>query len=264
MVSDARVIGERLTHAARLPGRVVCVVGSDEPLKGTVQLGKVDRCIARVVYMLAMKKEMAPVYFGTTAKQGLCPGGQGWCGLSPSSPMVKYFISTGTPEFRNGEAEYLKPNPDAAERFFLAPGKIIPPSKYLNIMGYDQLDADQKVLSFILIGSAESIRNMGGLIQFVSEDIFNMAIMPGGPTCASMITYAAGMSERAPKNAAVVGPVDPTGNDWFPPDMMSMAIPFDLAKKMADGADASFLGKRPQVAFPAKRLGIDEKHSEIE
>ena len=65
-----------------------------------------------------------------------------------------------------GAAGCLKPNPDSAERFFEAPGEIALPSKYLNFAGWDQLDEAQDVLSFILIGTAESIRNLGGLIQY--------------------------------------------------------------------------------------------------
>ena len=74
-----------------------------------------------------------------------------------------------------------------------------------------------------------------------------------------MITYAAGLSEKAPRNTALVGPLDPTGNARFPTDMMSLALPFEIARKMAKYVEGSFLEKRCAVAFPAKRLGMDEK-----
>lgn len=256
---DARTIGEKLTQAARLPGRALCVYGSEELPEGSVQIAKVDQCVARAVYKLTMMPNGPPVHFGVEAKNGICPGGQGWCGLTPISPMTKFFISTGTPEFRHGWAEHLKPDPQAAERFLAAPGKILLPSRYLNIAGWDQLKAGQDVLSFILIGNAESIRNMGGLVQYVFEDIFGPILMPSGPSCASMVTYAAGLSENAPQNTAFVGPVDPTGNTWLPPDLLSMAIPFDMAQKMAENIEGSFLTKRSHIAFPSKRLGMNEK-----
>ncbi len=206
-----------------------------------------------------MEEHTPPVYFGAEAKAGMCPGGQAWCGVTNPASMIKYFVSTGRPDFMGGAAEYLKPNPDAAERLFAAPGQITFPSKYLNIAGWDQLEDDQEVLSFILIGSAESIRNLGGLVQYTFEDIFASIAMPSGPACASMITYAAGLSEKAPRNTAFIGPVDPTGNAWFPPEMMSLAIPFEMARTMAEHIEGSFLAKRPEVAFPAKRLGMDER-----
>ncbi len=256
---NAKTIGEKLTQAARLPGRALCVFGSDTLSEESTHIAKVNQCMARAIYKIALEKRAPSVYFGAEAKAGICPGGQGWCGLSAPAPMIKYFVSTGSPSFRNGAAEYLKPNPDAAARHAAAPGRITLPSKYINIAGWDQLEDDQDAFSFILIGNAESIRNLGGLVQYTYEDIFNSIVMPGGPSCASMVTYAAGFSEKAPRDAAFVGPVDPTGNAWFPPEMMSLAIPFDMARKMAGNIEDSFLTKRPHVAFPTKRLGMDEK-----
>ncbi len=256
---DARTIGRKLTEGARLPGRAVCVYGSDEIPEGSVQLSNVDRCVARAIFKLSMSPETPAIHYGATAREGICGGGQSWCGLTVTPTKLKYFVSTGTPDFMQGAAEHLKPSPESAERFFAAPGKITPPAKYINLAGWDQIGEGQKVLSYILIGSAESIRNVGGLVIFVSDDIFTSILMPGGPTCASMVTYAAGMAEKAPKNAAFVGSVDPTGNDWFPPAMMSMAVPFAMARTMMQNLDVSFLTKRPQVAFPSRRLDVEEK-----
>ena len=259
MAMDARSIGEVLTRATRLPGRAVCVFGSDKPPKGAVQIATIDRCVARAVYKISLETRTPSAYFGIDARAGMCPGGQGWCGVTVTPDMIKFYVSTGSPSFRHGEAEYLMPSPDAAERLFAAPGRIARPSKYLCVAGWDQLEVGRNILSFILIGSAQSIRNLGGLIEFVSEDAFTSILMPAGPSCASMVTYAAGLSEKAPKDTAFVGPVDPTGNAWFPPEMMSMSIPFEMARKMAENVDRSFLTKRSHVAFPSKRLGMDEK-----
>jgi len=255
----AKAVGQRLTQAARLPGRAVCVFGSEVPPDGSVQISAVDRCLARTVYKISMDGHAPPVYFGAEAKAGICPGGQAWCGVTNPPTMIKYFVSTGRPDIMGGAAEYLKPDPDAAERLFAAPGKIALPARFLTIAGWDQLRDDQDVLSFILIGSAESIRNLGGLIQYTFEEMFASIAMPSGPACASMITYAAGMSEKAPRNTAFIGPVDPTGNAWFPPEMMSLAIPFEMARKMAEHVEGSFFARRPGVAFPTRRLGMDEK-----
>jgi len=256
---NAKTIGEKLTQAARLPGRAVCVFGSEDPKQGSVLIASVDSCLARAVFKISSERDAPAVYFGTEAKAGMCPGGQRWCGVTSATSTIKYFVSTGRPDVMGGAAEYLKPSPDAAERFFAAPGKIAFPSKYLNIAGWDQLDENQDVLSFILIGKAESMRNVGGLVQYTFEDIFSSMVMPSGPACASMITYAAGLSEKAPRNTAFVGPVDPTGNAWFPPEMLSMAIPFEMAAKMGENLEDSFLTKRPEVALPVKRLAMDER-----
>jgi hypothetical protein len=78
MAMNSRAIGERLTTAAKLPGRALCVFGSDEPSEGSVPLGKVDRCVARALYKMALVEGTPPVHFGAEAKAGICPGGQGW------------------------------------------------------------------------------------------------------------------------------------------------------------------------------------------
>ena len=67
------------------------------------------------------------------------------------------------------------------------------------------------------------------------------------------------MSEKAPKNSSYVGPVDPTGNAWFPENMMALSVPFDIARQMANDIDASFISKRSKVAMPSKRLGFGEE-----
>ena len=85
----------------------------------------------------------------------------------------------------------------AAELFFAASGKITFPSKYLDIAGWDQLDEAQDVLSFILIGSAESMRNVGGLVQYTFEDIFSSMVMPSGPLSRT-IAFSSGFYSQKP------------------------------------------------------------------
>jgi hypothetical protein len=255
----ATEIGRRLVEAFHLNCRPVCVFGTDDIAEGKVPLGKVDRCVARAIYTLSANTDTPSFYFGKEAREGVCGGGQGWLGLVQTPPKLKYLISIGSPDFMNGAAEYLKAEPEMAERFFQAPGKITPPARFMNFAAYDQLTGNENILSLIFFGTGEQIRNLGGLIHFRSEDIFTSILMPGGPICASLVTYAAGMSEKAPKNSSYVGPVDPTGNAWFPENMMSMAVPIHIARLMAEDIDASFISKRPEIAMPSKRLGFGEK-----
>ncbi len=77
-----------------------------------------------------------------------------------------------------------------------------------------------------------------------------------GPACSTFVSYPAGLTENAPKNAAFIGPADPTGNVWFPPDFMTMGIPIGLAQLMAADLDESFLIKRAHIAFPERRMEL--------
>jgi hypothetical protein len=53
-----------------------------------------------------------------------------------------------------------------------------------------------------------------------------------------------------------MGPQDPTQNHSLPPDMMALGIPAEIAVRMVKNLEASFITRRPQVAFPnhEKRL----------
>jgi len=74
-----------------------------------------------------------------------------------------------------------------------------------------------------------------------------------------MITFPAGMAENAPKDSAYVGPTDPTGNSWLPPDLMAMGIPAELAQKMVSDVEESFISKRSKIAYPENRILIKPK-----
>lgn len=95
-----------------------------------------------------------------------------------------------------------------------------------------------------------------GLAHFNSSDPFFKVLIPDGPTCATMITFPAGMAENAPKDSAYVGPVDPTVNPWLPSEQMVMGIPAALAQKMTIDMEESFICKRSKIAYPEKHAVI--------
>lgn len=101
-----------------------------------------------------------------------------------------------------------------------------------------------------------SIRNLSGLAMFTEFEQFAGVVTPGGPSCATFITYPAGMAEKAPKNAVFTGPTDPTGNIWFPPELMAAGIPIVKVRQMAEAMDDSFIVKRAKVAYPDRRVEL--------
>ena len=113
-----------------------------------------------------------------------------------------------------------------------------------------------KVRSVVLFAGSEQIRNLCGLAQFNSSEPFFKTIIPAGSTCSMMITFPAGMAENAPKESAYVGPTDPTGNPWLPPELMIMGIPIALAQQMASDLDESFICIRSKIAYPENRVMI--------
>ncbi len=252
---NLKELGRKLTEAGRLKLRPLCVYGTDKIPEGAVPSHTVDRCIAKAVYTSALYEDTPPLYMEATHEK-CCPGGMVWTGLAEPNPMLKYFVTVGTPEFRGGTAEHLKASPELFEESYKRAGKITPPGKYTVIGPCTDNISSETIRSLILFAGSEQIRNLCGLAQFNSSDPFFKTLIPWGPACATLITYPAGMAENALKDSAYVGPTDPTGNLWLPPDLMTICIPVKLAQQMAVDLEESFICKRSRIAYPEKRIAI--------
>jgi hypothetical protein len=248
-------IGKKLGEAGRLKLRPLCVYAADEIPKGAVSSYTIDRCIAKAVYTAALFEKTPPMYVEAGHDQ-CCPGGMFWLGFSEPLPMLKYFVTVGTPDFMSGAAEHLKATPELFEEQRKRVGKITPPGNYVVIGPCTSDIPPDKIRSLILFAGGEQIRNLCALAQFNSSDPFFKTVISAGPTCSTMIAFPAGMAENAPKDSAYVGPSDPTGNSWLPPDLMVMGIPIALAQQMASDLEESFICRRSKIAYPKDRITI--------
>jgi Uncharacterised ArCR, COG2043 len=245
-----KVIGEKIQAAGKLKLKPLCIYGSETFPEEAAKVAAVDSCLAKAIFTVASKEKPPTLYFGKEVISGCCPGGTGWTGYAKMAPMIDYFISTGNKQFRNGEAEYLKASPEVVAESIKAVGNITPLATYTVISACDTVEKNADVRSFICFGNAEQIRNLCSLIHFRSTDPFNSVNAAWGPSCATIMTYPAGLAEKAPKDCAFIGPIDPTGNCWFPQDYISMGIPLRLAIYMCEDLEQSFITKRPHVAYP--------------
>jgi hypothetical protein len=246
-------IGECLARAGRLKRKVLCVYSSPDIPEGAVPLPKINRCVTEAIMTLS-EGDHPPAYIGNEALGGCCPGGLKFLGYAEGSPMLKYFVSYGNPNYRGGAAEYLKSSPELVDESVAALGKITPLPGNLVIRPCAELTGgDPGVKSLLMFGAAEQVRNLCALNHFCTADVFGSAIIPWGPTCSTFITYPAGLAEKAPKDAVFVGPVDPTGNEWFPVDSLSVSMSIATARRLCSSIEESFITKRPKVAYPEKR-----------
>lgn len=255
---SVREIGEKLGLAGRLKHRPLCVYGSETIPPGAIMASTVDRCIARAMFTMASRTDLSSIYISGEDEE-CCGGGKVWMGFADMNPMLKYFVTTGTKEFRGGAAEYLKATPELFEKSRAVLGRITPPGKYIVAAPCSEITEDTGVLSVLLFGAGEQVRNLAGLAQFTEYEQFSTVVTPGGPSCATYVTYPAGMAENAPKEAVFLGPTDPTGNIWFPPELMAMGIPVGKARQMAENMSESFIVKKAKVAYPERRLELKVK-----
>ncbi len=249
---DIQIIGSALKKAGHLSYEPLCVYERNErPAEGR-PFGEADRCIAKAVLMCANGQEPL-LYAGHDARSGICPGGQTWMGLTEMAEGLKYFISNGSPSFRHGEAEYLKRDPEMVMRSKAFVGRIRPPENYLCVTPCRTYHGDGEPRSILLFAGAEQLRNLLTLHHFGTPDVFTSTSAPWGPSCASFLTYPAGLATNCPDQALIIGPVDPTGNSWMPPNLMSLGLKIKDAERMVRDISSSFLTKRSQVAFPDGR-----------
>lgn len=248
-------INNKLVSAGRLQYRPIYVYGSDTVPKGAYQVSSVittgHRCMAKALLKMAIYDEVPPLFIGTDALNGCCFGAAATLGFTSFPPMMRDLMSA---ESKSGDSMYMKSSDETCDKTIANLGKITPPGKYVVMAPSTFIDdTSHNVLSVLCFGSAEQIRNLCGLIHFRTTDPFSSIIAPWGPHCAVFVAYPAGMAEKAPKNTAFIGPTEPDGNDWFPPDLMALSMPLGMARRISEDCEASFAEKRPEAAYPPVR-----------
>jgi hypothetical protein len=248
-------VGARLAEAGRLTGRPLCIAGSDTVPKGAVPAPSIDRCLAKAIAAVAEKPNTPAIYLGPGALEGCCPSGIAYAGFGEQSRDSRFFISTGSKDVAGGNALFLKASPEIVDASRLAVGEIRPIWEYLVVRPTENYPADApEPRSMLLFAQAEPARVLCALAHFGTADVFGAALVPWGAACASFVTYPAGLAEKAPRNAIVLGPTDVSVNLWFPRDAVSLGIPMEVARRMAEQVPDSFLGKRPGMAYPERRV----------
>ena len=249
--TDFKEIGAKLKAAFRLSTRPLAVYGSEVLPASIPPMTRVNRCFAVSLYRMATVNEISAIYVSADTSEDCCLGGLYHMGYIPIPDEIKYFVSTGRKDVRGGAAEYLKADPELVERCMLSAGPIHPPGKYLIVQACETLpDPGPAIRSLCCFGTAEQIRNIAALIHFDRDDPFSPVIVPWGSACSTYITFPAGLADKTPFDTAFMGPQDPTQNHSLPPEMMAIGIPVDMAERMEKNLDASFIIRRPQVAFP--------------
>lgn len=255
---SVKEIGNALEKAGRLKYEPLCIYGTDSPPNDAISSTELHFCIANAIIALSLQKEKNAIFFSKDTKRKSCPGSRAWLGYEPFNPYLKYFVSTGIKDF---PAEHLVVNPEIAEKRLKSLGKLEPVGTYTVISkcGYVDKVESKDLKAIICFGQPEKIRNMCMLSYFQETLPYDLIQMPWGSSCGSFITYPCGLSENGPQNQVILGPMDPTDNYFFPPDILGMGIPIDIARKMAESLEESFIVKRETVAYPEDRADPEKE-----
>lgn len=255
MSLSIREVNDKLVKAGRLQYRPICVYGTDEVPKGAFQVSAViragHRCLAKALVKMAIYEDIPPIFIGHGTLDGCCFGAASTLGFKPFPPMMRDLMSA---ESTSGNSAYLKASDAVSDKTIENLGKITPPGKYVVMQACaDADDVAHDILSVLCFGTAEQIRNLCGLIHFSDPNPFGSIIAPWGPHCAVFVAYPSGMAENAPKDTAFIGPTEPDGNDWFPPDLLALSMPIEMARRISVDYESSFAAKKPEMTFPESR-----------
>jgi hypothetical protein len=173
-----------------------------------------------------------------------------WLGFADFPPKVEYMFTSDSP---SAGSMCIKSNSDVCKAKFADMGKFTPAGKYVVVQALDEIPEGSDVKSVLCFGNAEQIRTLGGLIRFSESRAFTPIIAPRGSSCVNFVAFPAGMTSGCPKDTSILSPFVPEGNKWFPADMLTLGIPIDMARRMAEGYESSFTVRKPDITYAATK-----------
>lgn len=211
-------IGRVLADSVDLETHIVCVSGSEEIPESGVRTSSISGCIASAIYQMATGEIHGPLYAGYEQDQPFCRcmGGPAWFGYRSFDHGLMSLLASGSEDLKGFVPKRLKKSREIAQKTISSIGKVVPLGRYVVMSRCEGLQDDRGVRCLVCFASGEQIRNLCALAHFASSDVFNLVSIPRGPSCATMITYPAGMAENAPPDMLFVGPSDPSASFWLP------------------------------------------------
>jgi hypothetical protein len=195
------------------------------------------------MYLMAAGEIFGPLYAGYEQDQSFCRciGGPAWFGYRSFDPSLMSLLASESDDLKGFTQKRLKKSREIAQNTISSIGKVLPLGRYVVMSCCDGLKDGSGVRCIVCFGSGEQIRNLCALAHFACSDVFDPISVPWGPSCATMITYPAGMAENAPQDTLFVGPSDPSASVWLPKGCLVVGIPVKMARMMAECAEQSFL-----------------------
>jgi hypothetical protein len=245
MAISIKTMNDNIVKAGGLDHRIIGIYSQDTEPAGAVTVAKVVKegnpCVAKALFTMAANKDVPAIYVGGEAFKECCWATPGWFGYKSFPPKVEQMFASDSP---NPNSWALKKSMDICRETLGDIGRITPPGKYVVMRALsDAGDTTAGLLSILCFGKTAQIKNLGALIHFSESKIFTPIMAPWGSGCSMFVTYPAGLASNGPKDTAFLSPMSPESNDWLPKDILALGIPIDMAVRMAEGYEKSFLAK---------------------
>jgi hypothetical protein len=203
-------------------------------------------------FIMKTRKTGAPSVF--SFEHFGCPGFRFYSGFSPKLPEFNhYFVATGIPGLVDGER--FMPSPASSKR---SAGRLEGREPAGRNLVFERIDRSAifdgpacatNVEAVIFFANAEIISGLVGLVRFAADDDDAVrTIYSSG--CASIFSWPVQL-RRQGEERAVLGVFDPAARPWLKKGEMTIAMPYQLFRKILAAYKDSFIYK--PLKKPPKR-----------
>jgi uncharacterized protein (DUF169 family) len=182
------------------------------------------------------RKKKTAAYF--SAEQFGCPGAAFWlCFNKPQTEMIINYVSTGIPNFMEGE--HYCDSPDALREIFEYVDPRPAPKKYCVVKPLSLFTDDETPELVIFFSRPESLSGLHQLATFITNDP-EVVASPWSAGCGSIAAWPLHYLNKG-VDKAVIGGWDPSARKFFKNDELSFTVPFHLFAEMVNRYKESFL-----------------------
>lgn len=182
------------------------------------------------------------MYVCGEASPECCAGALLWFGFRTFPQDISNMFSADSP---SPGSMRIKSSTEVCQNTLRSMGRMVPLGRYIITQPLESIHAETNdVRSILCFGNAAQLRDLGALVHFGDSRAYSAIMAPWGSGCAIFVSYPSGMAMDAPKDTAFLGPMTPEAEGWLPEDTLALALPIDLAIRMAEGFERSFAARR--------------------
>lgn len=208
-------------------------------------------CVMGLIWRARKKKGVACF----SADRPGCPGGSFFLGFhKPQTETILNYVTTGIPGWSEGE--HYCDSPEVLRGIFNTLDPCPAPGKYCIVKPLSLFADNEEPTVVIFFSRPEPLCGLHQLTTYVTGDPESV-MSPWSAACGSIAAWPMHYMAQN-RNKAVIGGWDPSARKYFPPDELSLTVPFPMFVSMLGKYEQSFL-TRHTWATVAKKAARSEK-----